>query len=117
MWESDAHSYTTYIMIFTNDYEHQHIDLLTPKILILEIAGEEKSYEHRSLLYMAASASAEFFADIAYCPLEAVKVRIQTSGFCEIIEDSSKNFRVNNISQITPKRCESVSRKCIERKD
>jgi len=29
-------------------------------------------------LYLAASASAEFFADIALSPMEAVKVRIQT---------------------------------------
>ena len=28
---------------------------------------------------MAASASAEFFADIALAPMEAVKVRVQTS--------------------------------------
>merc|ERR1712121_525074 len=32
----------------------------------------------RTSLYLAASASAEFFADIALCPMEAVKVRIQT---------------------------------------
>ena len=29
-------------------------------------------------MYLAASASAEFFADIALAPMEAVKVRIQT---------------------------------------
>ena len=29
-------------------------------------------------MYLAASASAEFFADIALSPMEAVKVRIQT---------------------------------------
>lgn len=32
----------------------------------------------RTSLYLAASASAEFFADIALCPMEACKVRIQT---------------------------------------
>lgn len=31
---------------------------------------------------MAASASAEFFADIALCPMEAAKVRIQTQPGC-----------------------------------
>jgi solute carrier family 25 (mitochondrial phosphate transporter), member 3 len=30
-------------------------------------------------LYLAASASAEFFADIGLCPFEAVKVRMQTT--------------------------------------
>merc|ERR1712142_1053556 len=35
-------------------------------------------YLWRTSLYLAASASAEFFADIALCPMEAIKVRIQT---------------------------------------
>ncbi|RPA81340.1 mitochondrial phosphate carrier protein [Ascobolus immersus RN42] len=33
----------------------------------------------RTGVYLMASASAEFFADIALCPLEALKVRVQTS--------------------------------------
>lgn len=46
------------------------------------ILGEENTYVYRTSLYLAASASAEFFADIALAPLEACKVRIQTSeGF------------------------------------
>lgn len=43
------------------------------------ILGEENTYLWRTSLYLAASASAEFFADIALCPMEAVKVRIQTT--------------------------------------
>merc|ERR1719511_398048 len=43
------------------------------------ILGEENSYLYRTSLYLAASASAEFFADIALSPMESVKVRIQTS--------------------------------------
>lgn len=39
---------------------------------------QEKTYLFRTSLYLAASASAEFFADIALAPMEAVKVRIQT---------------------------------------
>jgi Mitochondrial carrier protein len=39
---------------------------------------QETSYLWRTSLYLAASASAEFIADIALCPMEAVKVRIQT---------------------------------------
>lgn len=46
------------------------------------ILGEELSYTWRTSLYLAASASAEFFADIALCPLEACKVRIQTQPGC-----------------------------------
>ncbi|XP_053214582.1 phosphate carrier protein, mitochondrial-like [Panonychus citri] len=44
--------------------------------------GEELSYTWRTSLYLAASASAEFFADIALCPMEAAKVRIQTLPGC-----------------------------------
>jgi len=43
-----------------------------------ELVGQEKAYKYRDLVYMAASASAEVIADIALCPFEAVKVRIQT---------------------------------------
>ncbi|XP_074645732.1 phosphate carrier protein, mitochondrial-like [Tubulanus polymorphus] len=40
--------------------------------------GEENSFLYRTSVYLAASASAEFFADIMLCPMEACKVRIQT---------------------------------------
>merc|ERR1719233_1017583 len=43
------------------------------------ILGEENTYLYRTSLYLAASASAEFFADIFLCPMESVKVRIQTT--------------------------------------
>lgn len=44
------------------------------------IIGHERANKAgiKDLVYIGASASAEFFADIAYCPFEAVKVRIQT---------------------------------------
>ncbi|KAF0989024.1 hypothetical protein HZS_3515, partial [Henneguya salminicola] len=45
-----------------------------------KILGEEYSYTYRTSLYIAASASAEFFADIMLCPMEAIKVRIQTQS-------------------------------------
>merc|ERR1719336_3471382 len=41
--------------------------------------GEENTYLYRTSLYLAASASAELFADIVLSPMESVKVRIQTS--------------------------------------
>lgn len=34
---------------------------------------------NKTVVYLAASASAEFLADIALCPLEAIKVRMQTT--------------------------------------
>lgn len=48
------------------------------KILYSNMIGEELSFQYRTSLYLAASASAEFFADIALCPMEAVKVQMQT---------------------------------------
>jgi len=44
-----------------------------------DMLGEENAYLYRTSLYLAASASAEFFADIALSPMESCKVRIQTS--------------------------------------
>ena len=39
--------------------------------------AEENAYLWRTSLYLAASASAEFFADIALAPMEAAKVRFK----------------------------------------
>lgn len=39
------------------------------------MAGEEVAKKYQTLIFLAGSASAEFFADIALCPFEAVKVR------------------------------------------
>jgi len=48
------------------------------KILYANALGDEYAYLYRTSLYLAASASAEFFADILLAPMEATKVRIQT---------------------------------------
>jgi len=50
------------------------------KIQYTNLIGEENAFLYRTTLYLAASASAEFFADIMLCPMEAVKVRMQTSA-------------------------------------
>ncbi|PHH72919.1 hypothetical protein CDD82_5733 [Ophiocordyceps australis] len=42
-----------------------------------DLAGPEAADRYKTGLYLAASASAEFLADIALCPFEAVKVRMQ----------------------------------------
>lgn len=49
------------------------------KFKFSEMVGKDNAHKYRDLVYMAASASAEFIADIALCPFEAIKVRIQTS--------------------------------------
>ncbi|XP_044920490.1 phosphate carrier protein, mitochondrial-like [Mustela putorius furo] len=56
------------------------------KIRYSELLGPEGAYEWRTSLYLAASASAEFFADVALAPMEAVKVRMQTQpGFARML--------------------------------
>ncbi|KAF5514093.1 Mitochondrial phosphate carrier protein 3 [Colletotrichum fructicola] len=42
-----------------------------------ELVGAENAAKYKTGVYLAASASAEFLADIALCPFEAVKVRMQ----------------------------------------
>ncbi|KAE8750490.1 hypothetical protein FOCC_FOCC002784 [Frankliniella occidentalis] len=48
------------------------------KVAYSNAIGEENAYTYRTLLYLSASATAEFFADFALSPWEACKVRIQT---------------------------------------
>lgn len=51
--------------------------------------GEENAYLYRTGLFLAASASAEFFADIALAPFEAAKVKIQTTpGFANTMRQA-----------------------------
>ncbi|XP_013180320.1 PREDICTED: phosphate carrier protein, mitochondrial-like, partial [Papilio xuthus] len=45
------------------------------KVTYSGMLDEETAYSYRTFVYLAASASAEFFADIALSPLEAAKVR------------------------------------------
>jgi len=45
----------------------------------MNLAGEEASAKYKGAIWLAGSASAEVFADIALCPLEMTKVKIQTS--------------------------------------
>ncbi|CAI4231981.1 unnamed protein product [Auanema sp. JU1783] len=49
------------------------------KNVYADAIGEENAYLYRTALYLAASASAEFFADILLAPMEATKVRVQTA--------------------------------------
>jgi len=58
------------------------------KIVYGDLIGEENAFLYRTSLYLAASASAEFFADIALSPMEACKVRIQTMpGFATTLRE------------------------------
>ncbi|KAM2125436.1 hypothetical protein ACFX1Q_015913 [Malus domestica] len=53
-----------------------------------DIAGPEYAVKYKTLIYLAGSASAEVIADVALCPMEAVKVRVQTQpGFARGLAD------------------------------
>jgi hypothetical protein len=49
------------------------------KDLYMNLAGEEAAEKYKPAIWLAGSASAEVFADVALCPLEMTKVKIQTS--------------------------------------
>ncbi|CAM6085355.1 unnamed protein product [Calypogeia fissa] len=58
------------------------------KYYYAEQVGPETAQQYKTLLYLSASASGEFLADIGLCPFEAVKVRVQTQpGFAKGISD------------------------------
>ena len=53
-----------------------------------DMAGPEYAAKYKTLIYLAGSATAEVFADVALCPMEAVKVRVQTQpGFARGLSD------------------------------
>ena len=58
-----------------------------------DMAGPENAKKYQNIIYLAGSASAEFFADIALCPMEAVKVKVQTvPGFAKGLADGFPKF-------------------------
>ncbi|CAA2956200.1 mitochondrial phosphate carrier 3, mitochondrial-like [Olea europaea subsp. europaea] len=58
-----------------------------------DLAGPENAVKYKTLIYLVGSASAEVIADIALCPFEAVKVRVQTQpGFARGLSDGLPKF-------------------------
>ncbi|XP_010420025.1 PREDICTED: mitochondrial phosphate carrier protein 3, mitochondrial-like [Camelina sativa] len=58
-----------------------------------DLAGPEYTAKYKTLIYLAGSASAEVIADVALCPFEAVKVRVQTQpGFARGMSDGFPKF-------------------------
>ncbi|KAK8653212.1 hypothetical protein V6N13_127222 [Hibiscus sabdariffa] len=58
-----------------------------------DLAGPEYFAKYKTLIYLAGSASAEVIADVALCPFEAVKVRVQTQpGFARGMSDGFPKF-------------------------
>ena len=53
-----------------------------------DVAGPEFATKYKTLIYLAGSASSELIADVALCPFEAVKIRVQTQpGFARGLAD------------------------------
>jgi len=58
-----------------------------------DLAGEEMAAKNQTVIFLAGSASAEFFADMFLCPFEAVKVKVQTvPGFAKGFSDGFPKF-------------------------
>ena len=61
-----------------------------------DMVGPEKEEAYKTVIFLAGSASAEFFADILLCPFEAVKVKVQTvPGFAKGFSDGFPKFVAN----------------------
>jgi solute carrier family 25 phosphate transporter 3 len=66
------------------------------KVTYARLIGEEKAYTYRTLMYLAAAASAELFADIPLSPFESIKVRMQTqNGFTSKLGEGIRTVRAN----------------------
>ncbi|CEG69647.1 Putative Inorganic phosphate transporter [Rhizopus microsporus] len=66
------------------------------KKTFIDLIGVEKASENRTAIYLGSSAIAEFFADVALCPLEATRIRLVSqptfatgllSGFTRILKE------------------------------
>lgn len=66
------------------------------KKTFIDMIGAEKASENRTAIYLGSSAIAEFFADVALCPLEATRIRLVSqptfatgllSGFTKILKE------------------------------
>lgn len=67
-----------------------------------DIVGPEYATKYKTLIYLAGSASAEVIADVALCPMETVKVRVQTQpSFARGLSDGlPKLVREEGISRL-----------------
>jgi solute carrier family 25 phosphate transporter 3 len=58
-----------------------------------DAVGPEAAAKYQTLVFLAGSASAEFFADVGLCPFEAVKVKVQTvPGYARGLSDGMPKF-------------------------
>ena len=81
------------------------------KNLYGDMIGEENAYLYRTSLYLAASASAEFFADIALSPMESVKVRFVTKFHAKLSQIKTFDILECRLARLepSPRLCEEPS--------
>lgn len=76
----------------TQNKTHPHPFFPLPRTYA-DAVGDDNFAKYQTLVYLAGSASAEFFADIGLCPFEAVKVKVQTvPGFARGLSDGMPKF-------------------------
>ena len=68
------------------------LDSMNSSSYLIRVYWDTNTRENHTLIYFTGSASAEFIADIALCPFEAVKIRVQTQsgftkGFLEVLAE------------------------------
>lgn len=77
----------------------------------INMLGQEKASENRQLVYLGSSAIAEFFADIALCPLEATRIRLVSqptfasglaSGFAKIAKNEGLTGFYSGYVSVSP---------------
>ena len=66
----------------------------------IDLLGVEKARQNRAAVYSVSAASAEFFASIALCPLEATRIRlVSTPGFANgLVGGFSKILRNEGVA-------------------
>lgn len=57
-----------------------------------QVLGDENAARFKTPLYIASSASAEFFADILLCPWETVKLKVQTHEISKWLAGESEGY-------------------------
>lgn len=70
------------------------------KKTFIDLVGVENASANRTLIYLGSSAIAEFFADVALCPLEATRIRLGRI-FPLFLDDCHANRTFSNPIAIT----------------
>lgn len=83
--------------------------------------GYETASNNRTAVYLASAGAAEFFADIALCPLEATRIRLVSEptfanglvgGFGKILKTEGVGAFYSGFGPILFKQCVSLNLSC-----